>query len=290
MQVKYRLDALTSLRFFAAAIIVLTHTHSYGLFGFDKDQPLPIECGQAVSFFFVLSGFILAYIYPKLQTWPEIMHFWRARIARIWPGLLASFILTFWLLSYSWDYTNGLPNLLMVNAWIPYPYYFFSYNWLTWSVSVEFFFYLAFPFIIYHWEKTWLVKLLFSGIIVALTILVSNILELPSYVDLRDDYISSTALLYIHPVTRIFEFILGICVASYWRRQVVHTQWSETRATLYEIGVILLAVSSMHFISPMATTWAGSAGSAWLTSSGSMVAFGLLIYVMAMGKGRINTW
>jgi len=165
---------------------------------------------------------------------------------------------------------------------------------LSWSISTEFFFYLAFPFLIYQWEKTWLVKLLISGIIVVLAIFATNILKLPPYVYLNDAYISSTALLYIHPVTRIFEFIFGICVATYWRKQVASTQWSEPRATLYEIGVILLAVSSMHFISPLAnwvgTTWAGSASSTWLTVSGSMFAFGLLIYVMAMGQGRINTW
>ena len=83
-------------------------------------------------------------------------------------------------------------------------------------------------------------------------------------------------------------------VASYWRKQVGLTQWSVSRATLYEIGTVLLAGASTHFISPLAawagTTWVGAATGTWLNSSGSMLAFGLLIYVMAMGRGRISAW
>lgn len=291
MPVNQRLDALTSLRFFAAAVIVIFH--SAGLFGLDKDRPIPIESTQAVSFFFVLSGFILAYIYPKLETWSEIRGFWRARFARIWPALVASFILAFWLFSLRWDYKAGIANLLMVHAWIPFPRYFFSYNNPSWSISTEFFFYLAFPFLIYQWEKTWRVKLMISGIIVALMILASNVLHLPSYKSLDDADITIEALLFIHPASRIFEFILGIGVASYWRKQAGNTQWSKSRATLYEIGAVLLVAASMHFIFPLETwihlQW-GAAAASWLQSSGSVFTFGLLIYVIAMGRGRISAW
>jgi peptidoglycan/LPS O-acetylase OafA/YrhL len=53
-----KLDALTSLRFFAAAMIVVHHGHRvFGSMGLAESLPLD----QGVSFFFVLSGFILAY-------------------------------------------------------------------------------------------------------------------------------------------------------------------------------------------------------------------------------------
>jgi peptidoglycan/LPS O-acetylase OafA/YrhL len=51
-----KLDALTSLRFIAAAMIVITH--SYTAFGMEADALQPFNFGQAVSFFFVLFGFI----------------------------------------------------------------------------------------------------------------------------------------------------------------------------------------------------------------------------------------
>ncbi len=285
MIVKERLDALTSLRFFAAAMIVIYH--SDGLFGLTIGPDPLFLLFQGVSFFFVLSGFILTYVYPQLETWPEIRQFWRARIARIWPALLASFYLAYSLLSLTWDNKTALANLLMVNAWIPLPAYYFSYNSPSWSISTEFFFYLTFPFLIHQWSKTWSVKLFASGIILGMLILLSSLLPLSIYSQ-RIVY----SLLCIHPALRIFEFIFGIFVASCWRNKIGCVQWSRARASLYELCAFLLVGVSMHFISPLAE-WVGKPGSpasTWLYISGSMFAFGLLIYVIAIGRGCITTW
>src|SRR5215211_4335877 len=91
-----RLDGLTSLRFIAASMIVLSHTTI--LFGLPYAwlDPLPLDHG--VSFGFVLSGFILAYVYPSL-SWQKAPRFWWARIARLWPAHLVGFLLVlvlFW--------------------------------------------------------------------------------------------------------------------------------------------------------------------------------------------------
>ena len=72
-QTNQKLDVFTSLRFFAAVMIVVYHSN--GLFGFSKDRIPILEWCQGVSFFFVLSGFILAYVYPKLETWSVIRQF-----------------------------------------------------------------------------------------------------------------------------------------------------------------------------------------------------------------------
>ena len=50
-----------------------------------------IALGQGVSFFFVLSGFILTFVYPTLDTGREVRGFWLARFARIWPAYMATF-------------------------------------------------------------------------------------------------------------------------------------------------------------------------------------------------------
>jgi peptidoglycan/LPS O-acetylase OafA/YrhL len=174
--------------------------------------------------------------------------------------------------------------------------YFFAYNGPSWSISTEFFFYLVFPILIYQWEKSWQIKLLASGLIVVALISLSNFMKLPSYISINDKAITSSALLYINPLSRIFEFTFGACVALHWKKQASKSQWGISRGTLYEIVMILLAgvFMSTYFINPLTnyvgTTWAGPATSAWLKSSGSMFAFGLLIYVMAMGRGRISAW
>jgi peptidoglycan/LPS O-acetylase OafA/YrhL len=79
---KARLSALTTLRFIAASGIVLHHLRG-PLLPNDAFAAWPLD--NAVSFFFVLSGFILAYTYPKLERPGAVRDFFVARIARIWP-------------------------------------------------------------------------------------------------------------------------------------------------------------------------------------------------------------
>src|SRR2546425_9611817 len=86
---KPRLVALTSLRFFAAIIVVLYHCGQSTL----QFMPLPfrglIKNGYgAVGFFFVLSGFVLAYSYytpMRSGVHGDQGVFWTNHFARIYP-------------------------------------------------------------------------------------------------------------------------------------------------------------------------------------------------------------
>src|SRR5688572_22687863 len=86
-----QLDPLTSLRFAAAAMIVVLHTR--GVFGLPADWGEPFAFAQAVPFFFVLSGFILTHVYPNLDA-AGSRRFLVARVARLWPAHAATFLLT----------------------------------------------------------------------------------------------------------------------------------------------------------------------------------------------------
>jgi peptidoglycan/LPS O-acetylase OafA/YrhL len=59
------IPALTSLRFFAA-LAVVAH-HGVGLWNFELSPFLQQFAAIGVSFFFVLSGFILVWNYSKLE-------------------------------------------------------------------------------------------------------------------------------------------------------------------------------------------------------------------------------
>lgn len=287
-----KLDQLTSLRFFAAAMIVILHIQALGLFGITTTG---IAWGQGVSFFYVLSGFILSYVYPNLEERGAIARFWRARVARIWPAHIATFALGFWLLSYQWETGTALANLLMVHAWTPLSKYFFSYNAVSWSVSVEFLFYIAFPFLVGNFSRNWWVKLALSGILVIVLIVISDRWSLPSlgnqWNEAATTVVTRQGLLANNPLPRVFEFVFGMCVNLAWRRsRPTHAVWP---ATARELGVVALCVLSVH-LTPLIAVWQhnsmhGSPGLAvWILHSGSMFAFGLLIFVMAQGRGRLS--
>jgi peptidoglycan/LPS O-acetylase OafA/YrhL len=151
----YRLEIapLTSLRFFAAIYVVVFHYWtSYHL---SDTRPLIVELGHTgVTFFFLLSGFILSYSYDDGGRFPIGGHirFYLARFARIYPIYIATIVVMFpalFLLKNSgvadqhyreiWAVTSPFA----LHAWIPGAAC--SLNCPNWSISTEAFFYLLFP-------------------------------------------------------------------------------------------------------------------------------------------------
>jgi peptidoglycan/LPS O-acetylase OafA/YrhL len=284
-----KLDQLTSLRFFAAFMIVLHHAQ--GLFGIDMHG---INLGQGVSFFFVLSGFILSYVYPELKGWEGVKRFWRARIARLWPGFFVSFLLGFFLLKQSWDAKTGLPYLLLLQSWLPLSSFYFSYNAAAWSISTELFFYLAFPLLIWRWPQSWHWKLALSAALLAAVVAAARLLNLPDYGNPYDGQqgmlVTQHGLIYISPLARIFEFVFGMCVAWMWRAKRV--TWSYTTASVLEVAVIVACMVSVcvmgSFAEAVRRSVIGPTGALWVMHGGSMFAFAALIYVMAFGRGIVS--
>ena len=152
-----QLAALTSLRFFAALHIVLFHIWIFELPGFSSAPAWierALEAGPtSVSLFYVLSGFILTYNYVLARggTTVRARDFWVARIARLYPVYLLAFILYTPLIVLDTETSAGLRALAGVMALFALQSWggptAFVWNPPGWSLSVEAFFYLLFPFL-----------------------------------------------------------------------------------------------------------------------------------------------
>lgn len=194
---------LTSLRFFFAFCVFLSHL-SYLK---DDERYKDIfnnvfsEGFLGVSFFFILSGFILALNYRDKFNNKAITlkKFYIARFARIYPLYFITTLVSIPVLYSSFKIL--LYNIFFVQSYIPDQKYFFSYNAPSWSISDEMFFYALFPILI---GISYKFKTIFK--IGLLIVFVSFLFFLNSFLfDNEAHY-----WLYISPFIRVFDFILGI--------------------------------------------------------------------------------
>lgn len=150
-----RLNALTGLRSFAAVNIVLFHFSNPNWFGWLAPV---VNAGYAsVSFFILLSGFVLAYNYAGKARTGELdrPRFWEARFTRLYPIYFLSLVMAWRMLpleyaahSHGMFWTGMVLTPLLLQGWVP-PLATFL-NTPAWTMSAESFYYLLFP-----WLASW---------------------------------------------------------------------------------------------------------------------------------------
>ena len=200
---------LTGLRFIAALMVYLCHLNTDYFGVFVKEMFSQGFIG--VSFFFILSGFILSYSYEdKLKN--EVTskrQFILLRLARIVPMhlLLAMPFILLTIHLKNFDFSKTLTNILLMQSWIPKEDYYFSLNGVSWSLSDELFFYLMFIPLIY----TSITKKVITAISIITLLLTIYFLKIIQTEELNH------WLYYIFPVSRLVEFICGMIIYACWK-------------------------------------------------------------------------
>lgn len=151
------MPALSGLRAFAALNIVFFHFSNPKWFG--PFAPIVDNGYTSVSFFLLMSGFILAYNYSDRAQRGELnpVKFWAARLSRLYPVYLFGLLISLGMLISEWQVrTHGEFALgmaltpLLVQAWIPKLATF--WNTPAWTMCTEAFFYLIFPAVVV-WKR-----------------------------------------------------------------------------------------------------------------------------------------
>jgi peptidoglycan/LPS O-acetylase OafA/YrhL len=150
-----RLNALTGLRCFAAINIVLFHFSNPDWFGIFA--PVVNAGFASVSFFILLSGFVLAYNYAGRARAGQLdkVRFWEARFTRLYPIYLLSLLMSWRVVhteyaahTHAMFWTGMVLSPLLLQGWIPSIATFL--NTPAWTMSAESFYYVLFP-----WMARW---------------------------------------------------------------------------------------------------------------------------------------
>ena len=167
-----------------------------------------------VEFFFILSGFVMTIGYKDriLNESFSYIDFVKKRAVKYYPLHWLCLLLALFLKAYRGEFTSGSIVPLIINAallqsWVPYESVYFSFNAASWFLSDILFFVCLFPVLLKALSAVWeskkktllLFSLLFLGYLV-LCLTVSN-----SY---------RHYFLYINPLTRLIDFIIGIFTAK----------------------------------------------------------------------------
>lgn len=164
------MDFLTSIRGLAALLVVFFHLTQYldEYEMFKLFRPVYANGFLAVDFFFVLSGFIIAFKYQarfsRSLSRADVISFLVKRLARIYPlhlFVLVAYVLLQFLLYFTgreaWQgqfaVEKFLYKLFLVDLWTLSSENWQSWNVPSWTISGEWFAYLVFPLLAFVFCK-----------------------------------------------------------------------------------------------------------------------------------------
>ncbi|HLZ24374.1 MAG TPA: acyltransferase [Ktedonobacterales bacterium] len=255
---RHQLPALTGLRIVAALAVVFYHYFAVFMTwsptnGIPVTERAPTTLWLrllyggtlGVDCFFVLSGFILAYTYMASTGALRGTRaaFWVARAARIYPVYLLGLVLG--MVPFLWHerhlaglVSNIIGQPLLLQAWVPPLTTWTSLNPPGWSLSVEAFCYLLFPFILVTLaarsrRTLWMAAALSCVVFAVVPVVLAPL----GYLSHQPSLIwVISRVLYYNPLVRLPEFTLGVALGLLFVRR--HEE-PEDRHVFAATGIVV---------------------------------------------------
>ncbi|UHO38018.1 acyltransferase [Chryseobacterium capnotolerans] len=232
-----KISQITFTRFLAAMAIVISHFNKdLFLYKIDYISNIFLKANVGVSYFFILSGFIMIVAYHKKEK-IEYLDYYRNRFARIYP-LYVLGLLLYLITRYSnFSIDKGFLYLFGLQSWIPGEAMIL--NFPGWSISVEFLFYLLFPLLYnYFYSKgnksIWVVTV----IIWIITQVFCSLYSDSSYY--KGPHTESHELLYYFPLMHVNEFLVGNLAGLYFVKNSGRKNYDIPIVIIF--GLVLLSL------------------------------------------------
>ncbi|WP_214410533.1 acyltransferase family protein [Sphaerisporangium fuscum] len=218
-----RLPSLTGMRFISAGMVFLTHAIGANLFASaavaGAYMSIVIQGGwAAVSYFFILSGFVLTYAQRASDT-PAT--FLRRRFLKIYPNYAVTLVAALFLVAYvgkqAIDNGTAILHFLLLQSYVPQLSVRTAFNSPAWSLSCEALFYLCFPLLARYIgrirpERLWA----WAGVVVAVIFAVPFIAKaLPAQPPIPGFGMTELEMWFVmqFPPVRMLEFVFGMILA-----------------------------------------------------------------------------
>jgi peptidoglycan/LPS O-acetylase OafA/YrhL len=187
-----------------------------------------------VSFFFVLSGFVLVWSFRPRDTTSAFL---RRRFAKIYPNYAFSLLCALIVLAVTGGVVSGwsvLTNVLLINSWFLTDGFPNAINLVAWTLCCEAFFYVTLPYVLPRLRRlsterlyVWLAGLPVAALLVNAA---------------AGEALPGKAALYFgfFPPTRYHEFLAGVIVGVL----VVRGRWAGPG--LWPSTALVVAVYTAH--------------------------------------------
>ncbi|MBV8324698.1 acyltransferase [Chryseobacterium sp.] len=232
-----KIPQITFTRFLAAMAIVISHFNKdMFLYKIDYISNIFLKANVGVSYFFILSGFIMIVAYHRKE---KIAYFdyYKNRFARIYPLYVVGLLL-YLVTKYSgFSFYKGFLYLFGLQSWIPGEAMIL--NFPGWSISVEFLFYLIFP-LLYNYFYSKGNKNIWGGTVFIwiVTQIFCNLYAGSSYY--KGPHTESHELLYYFPLMHINEFLAGNLAGLFFVKN--HQRKNYDLPIMIIFGLVLLSL------------------------------------------------
>lgn len=326
-----KLPSLTGLRFFAALLVFGFHI-TLSASPIPPNDPInpfadPAVAAAAervfvttgyigVSFFFVLSGFLLAW---AAKPGERMTLFWRRRIVKIFPNHLVMWVLAMVLFAAAITPVHAsVLNFFLLSAYSPDGAVNVAVNPPSWTLCIELLFYLLFPLLFLGVRRIRVDRLWLWAALMVVGMVLIQVINLTLIPDTPKSAITPVSSYqfwfgYIFPPSRLFEFVLGsilarivlenrwpafrtwhvalVCVAGFALVNVVPFVWTFNVATIVPIAMLIATVAAgdaagkKSFLQSRPMQWLGD------TSFGFYLCQGVVIFWAreAMGNATFST-
>lgn len=235
-----RINQLTFTRFLAAISIVIFH---YGKKSFLFNNPVVDfifnNADVCVSYFFILSGFVMMIAYSnksKIST----KEYFTNRFARIYPLYFFAIVIMFLLQirTHELDLSGIFLNVLMIQSWVPGK--ILSVNGPGWSLSVEFLFYAIFPFVFNKCFNQFKIKSI-SVCIISIWIVSQFVFQI-LYFLYADNSTTAKDFIMYNPILHINEFLIGNLAGFIFIKKLQFKKANYDLLILILAGLTILAL------------------------------------------------